>query len=177
MMKLRIMPVTPDRWDDLARLFGPSGAYSSCWCTWWIFTAKEWDAASAAQRRELLESLVAAGAVPGLLAYDGDDPVGWCALGPRERYARMMSPRSTVFRPLDDDPSWVVNCFFVAKGFRGRGVAEALLEAAVNFAFERGADRIEAYPVNPKVQQATASSLFVGSLPMFLAAGFKEVKF
>jgi GNAT superfamily N-acetyltransferase len=174
-MGLRIVPATPDRWDDLCRLFGPSGAYSNCWCTWWILSAGEWDATPAAERRALLESLVAEGAEPGLLAYDAEEPVGWCAVGPRERYARMMSKRSTVFRPLDEEPSWVINCFFVTKEARGRGVAQALLDAAASFAFEKGASRIDAYPIDPEAQQASSTSLYVGSLPMFLAAGFTEV--
>ncbi len=175
MDNLQIVPVTPDRWDDLLRLFGPSGAYSNCWCTWWILRSKEWDTTPAADRRALLQSLVAGGAEPGLLAYDDGKAIGWCAAGPRERYARMMSKRSTVFRPLDDEPSWMINCFFVAEEARRQGVAEALLEAAVDFAFEKGAKRIEAYPLDPVVHHVSAASLFVGSLPMFLAAGFTEV--
>ncbi len=174
-MSLRVVPATSDRWEDLLQLFGPSGAYSNCWCTWWILSAKEWDTTPAMERRSLLESLFAGGAEPGLLAYDGGEPVGWCAVGPRQRYARLMSPRSTAFRPLDEEPSWVINCFFVAKQARGHGVAEALLHAAIGFAFEKGADRIEAYPVDPETKQATSSSLFVGSLQMFLTAGFEEV--
>lgn len=30
-----INPVTAERWDDLARVFGPNGARGSCWCVEW----------------------------------------------------------------------------------------------------------------------------------------------
>jgi GNAT superfamily N-acetyltransferase len=170
-----IHPATPNRWHDLERLFGPTGAYSNCWCTWWILRAKEWDAAAPGERRSILRQLVADGAEPGLLAYLGGEPVGWCAVGPRERYARMMSSRSRTFRPLDDEPSWVINCFFIARSARGRGVATALLSAAVEHAFAHGARRIEAYPIDPATQKPTPDNLFVGYLPAFLAAGFVEV--
>ena len=30
-LDLTFHPVTPDRWPDLERLFGPRGAYSGCW--------------------------------------------------------------------------------------------------------------------------------------------------
>jgi GNAT superfamily N-acetyltransferase len=172
---LTIHLVTPDRWDDLLHLFGPNGAYSNCWCTWWLLSNKDWEAAGASGRRELIEALVAAGEVPGLLAYSGGEPVGWVALGPRERYARMMSPRSRVFRPLDDEPSWVINCFFIAKGWRGRGMATALLEAAVGYALGRGATRIGGYPKDTSLKRTPNSELFVGSLRMFLEAGFEEI--
>jgi GNAT superfamily N-acetyltransferase len=175
MSDLAIHPATPDRWDDLERLFGPHGAYGNCWCTWWILPAKEWDAATPNDRRAILHDLVADGQEPGLLAYQYGEPVGWCAVGPRERYARMMSPRSRTFRPLDDLPSWVINCFFIARSARGRGVATSLLAAAVDYAFAHGAERIEAYPIDPAAQAPTTDNLFVGYLPAFLAAGFAEV--
>ncbi|HSQ37840.1 MAG TPA: GNAT family N-acetyltransferase, partial [Acidimicrobiia bacterium] len=51
----------------------------------------------------------------------------------------------------------------------------ALLAAAVDYAFARGAERIEAYPIDPATQAPTTYNLFVGYLPAFLAAGFVEV--
>jgi GNAT superfamily N-acetyltransferase len=175
MDEFTICPATPDRWEDLEHLFGPHGAYGNCWCTWWILRAREWDTTPPGARREILRGLVADGAEPGLLAYREGEPVGWCAVGPRERYARMMSPRSRTFRPLDDEPSWMINCFFIARAARGRRVATALLAAAVEYAFAHGAERIEAYPIDPVAQAPTTDNLFVGYLPAFLAAGFVEV--
>jgi GNAT superfamily N-acetyltransferase len=175
MRELAIHPATPDRWDDLERCFGANGAYGNCWCTWWVLTAKEWDATAPQGRRAILRRLVADGEEPGLLAYLEGEPVGWCAVGPRERYARMMSPRSRTFRRLDDLPSWVINCFFITRPARGQGVATALLAAAVDYAFAHGAERIDAYPIDPDTQAPTTDTLFVGYLPAFLAAGFVEV--
>ena len=175
MTGLAVYPVTPDRWDDLERLFGPNGAYSNCWCTWWVLPGKEWDGTAPAARRALLQRLVAEGAEPGLLAYVDGEPVGWCAVGPRDRYARMMSPRSRTFHPLDDRPSWVINCFFIAHSTRRRGVAAALLAAAVDYAFAHGAERLEAYPIDPAATKPTTANLYVGWLPAFLEAGFVEV--
>lgn len=169
---LTILPATADKWRDVLRLFGPNGAYSNCWCTWWILRSRDWEAAPAQDRRSLLESLVASGAEPGLLAYLDDEPIGWCAVGPRQRYARMMSTRSPVYRPLDDEPSWVINCFFIAPPHRRRGVAGTLLREAVAFAFSNGAERIEAYP---RDDACSAAELYVGSLAMFRDAGFREV--
>ncbi len=174
---LTFAPVTAERWNDLADLFGPNGAYSNCWCTWWIFTGREFDQATPAERRLVLHTLVAEGARPGILAYDAGRPVGWVAVGPRRRYARMMSPRARVNGPLDrEDPGWVVNCFYIPRAERGRGIATGLLSAAVSFAFERGARYVAGHPVDVDGDGPGASALFVGTLSMFLDAGFTEVE-
>lgn len=170
-------PATPDRWGDLRNLFGPNGAYSNCWCTWWILPSRQWNAAQPDERREILHDLTLEGAVPGILAYEGPVPVGWVAVGPRERYVRMMSPRAPVNGPLDrDDPGWVVNCFFVPGSRRGLGIAGGLLMAAVEFAFEAGATYLAGHPIDTTDRERGTADLFVGTLSMFLDAGFTEVE-
>jgi len=175
-MALSCHPVTPDRWGDLEQLFGPNGAYSNCWCTWWILSNRQWSAAQPAERRALLHDLTSEGAVPGILAYEEDSPVGWVAVGPRQRYARMMSTRAPVNGPLDlDDPGWVVNCFYVPSDLRGHGIAGGLLGAAVDFAFGAGATYLAGHPVDTTDQGRRTADLFVGTLSMFLEAGFSEI--
>lgn len=175
-MDTSIHPATADRANDLLELFGSNGAYSNCWCTWWLLSNAGFNAATAEERRSLLLGLVTEGAEPGLLAYRDGEPIGWCAVGPRSRYARMMSSRSRVYRPVDDDPDqWVVNCFYVAAGQRGSGVATALLNGATRFAFEQGASRLEAYPIDSGETRRPSAQLFTGTLDMFLEAGYDEI--
>ena len=172
---LIIRPVTPDLWSDILELFGDNSALSSCWCTSWLLTASGWDAATKDERRERLRSEVDTSREPGLLAYQHGAPIAWCAVGPRRRYARLNSPRSRVFRPIDDLETWVVNCFFVRKDQRGTGVARALLDAASHHAAQRGATVLEGYPRDPSMRPLSDPDLFVGSLDMFREAGFEEV--
>jgi GNAT superfamily N-acetyltransferase len=174
-MDLIIHPAASDRWDDVVTLFGDNGAYSNCWCTWWLYTNKEFEEAGKRKRRNLLQRMVETEEVPGLLAYADTLPIGWVAVGPRERYGRMMSPHSRVFRPLDDEPSWVINCFYIADEWRGMGVATMLLEAAVRWARTNGATRIDAYPKEVPEDRPPDSEMFTGSLQMFLDAGFREL--
>jgi GNAT superfamily N-acetyltransferase len=171
---MEIVPVTADRWDDLLALFGTNGAYSNCWCTWWILTGKEFGEARPEERREILEGLVLSDQEPGLLAYRDGRPVGWCAVGPRQRYTRMMSNRSLVYKPPDElAGGWVINCFYIHRSERGNGVATALLDAAVEFAFKNNATAIDAYPLADTSHGS--ASLYVGTRSMFEGAGFEEI--
>jgi GNAT superfamily N-acetyltransferase len=167
--------VIPERWDDLQELFGDNGAYSNCWCTWWLLSGRDFDAATPADRRGLLQAKVADGHEPGLLAYRNGTAVGWCAVGPRDWYGRLNSPRARVYKRIDDLDTWVINCFFIRKDHRGTGVARTLLDAAVAHAREHGATVVEGYPVDRDIRPGGAAELFVGTLSMFHAAGFEEV--
>ena len=37
-----IHPATPERWADVAELFGERGAYDGCWCMFWRLSAKDY---------------------------------------------------------------------------------------------------------------------------------------
>ena len=74
---------------------------------------------------------------PGLVAFDGDRAVGWVSLGPRTDFERIV--RSRVIPTVDDRPVWSIVCFAVSSTARGRGVARALLDAAIAYARERAA--------------------------------------
>jgi GNAT superfamily N-acetyltransferase len=69
-----------------------------------------------------------------------------------------------------------VPCFFVKAGWRGRGVARALLEAAVKAVRRRGGRIVEGYPVKlaPGARQAPVF-VYTGTEGMFREAGFETV--
>ena len=169
---LVVHPATPDRWDDLEALFGPRGACAGCWCMWWRLQRKAWDAGKGEGNRKAFRQVVKGGAVPGLLAYDGDTPVGWVALAPRDDYPRL--DRSRNLARVDDAEVWSVSCFFVARSHRGRGVSGRLLAAAVDHVRAQGGRIVEAYPVDPAKRTADAF-VYTGLLSTFEGAGFAEV--
>jgi GNAT superfamily N-acetyltransferase len=168
-----VRPVTPERWDDLERLFGPVGAYSNCWCTWWRLGAKEWNDATPDERRSVLRRAVEGGSEPGLLAYDGDEPIGWVAVAPRAEYPRLN--RSPHTRPVDDVPVWSITCFWIRPDRRATGVAARLLEAAVEHARAHGAPAVEGYPIDPAVRPSAPADSYTGVVAMFTNRGFDEI--
>jgi GNAT superfamily N-acetyltransferase len=170
--RLRFHPVTPDRLPDLELLFGPRGACAGCWCMFWKQTGQEYEAGKGARNREAMRRQVREGVVPGILAYDAEGPVGWCAVEPRSAYSRLS--RSRTLAPVDDGPVWSVPCFFVARRARGTGLTSALLAAASAHARRAGGRILEGYPVDPRGETADAW-LYTGLLTTFARAGFAEV--
>lgn len=170
--RMRVVPMTADRWDDLVALFGPRGACAGCWCMWWRLPRAEWESGKGAGNRRALKRLVASGVPTGVLAYAGDRAVGWCAVAPRRDYVRLSKARTLA--PVDEAPVWAITCFFVARDHRGRGLMRRLIAAAVEYAAARGAAEVEAYPVDSDAEMGDAF-VYTGTLGPFVAEGFREV--
>ncbi len=169
---VNIVPATDENFADLESLFGPSGAYSGCWCMWNRQTNTEFGENVYEPNRRALEKLIADGREYGLLAYADGRPVGWAALAPRAEYSRLQ--RSPVNKPVDNKEVWSVTCFVVDRHHRGQGVAGALLAAAVTRARQAGATTLEGYPVAPEAEMAD-TEVWHGVESMFRLAGFTEV--
>ncbi len=170
---MNFKPVTKERWDDFEKLFGPNGAYSGCWCMWWRETRSEYDRNGNSGNRKAMKDLVKAEIVPGILAYEDGEPIGWCSIAPREDYGSLN--RSRVLKPLDDQPVWSIVCFFIHRDHRNRGVGRRLIDGAVQYAKQNGATIIEAYPTKPRGKRLDAVSSFMGIPKVFESEGFEKV--
>lgn len=134
-MNLSIVPLTGQFWPALKNLFGPRGACGGCWCMYWrIGLAYRHRPAGA--NRAAFHQIVKEGPPPGLLAFDGDLPVGWCQLTPRDALPWLDRPWR--LRRLDDSPVWSISCLYVRKGHRRRGITSELIAAAVKAAKRAG---------------------------------------
>jgi GNAT superfamily N-acetyltransferase len=112
------------------------------------------------------------GPAPGVLAYAEEEPVGWCAVAPRQVYVRLQ--KSRVLAPVDDRPVWSISCLFVARPYRRQGVSVRLIRAATEFARGQGAEVVEAYPVVPYTDAMPAAFAWTGTVSAYERAGFRE---
>ncbi len=140
---------------------------------YWRQSRREYAAKHGEMNRLGMKALVEAGTIPGLLAYDGETPVGWCAIAPREDFTTLANSR--ILKPVDDKPVWSVVCFFIARSQRKKGISTEILQAAIDFAASRGAQIIEGYPVDPKKGKSPDVFVYTGLFSSFQQAGFNEV--
>jgi len=174
-VSLEIRPLTAEGIADLATLFDQGGDPKWCWCSYFRVRGRDWTNATAAENREVLATAARRrDHAPGLVAYEEGTVVGWVSLGPRDDYERLAY--SKVLAPVDEVPVWSIVCFVVGRKSRGQGVAGDLLAAAIDYARDRGAKTLEAYPVEvPQGERISSASAFHGTLSMFERAGFKVV--
>lgn len=172
-----IRRLTAARMEDLgAVLRGGWGA--GCWCMYPRLTAAgvrelPGNGSESARRKAAMTALAKRRRAPGLLAYTGGECVGWVAIAPRPELVRIDRSRATP--PVDDVPVWVIPCITVRPSARGRGVAIALIRAAVDYAAGQGATAVEAYPraSSARVKDDLA---FYGTERLFRRAGFEVIR-
>jgi len=169
---LKIFPVTPDRWEDMAELFGEKGACGGCWCMWWRITRSEFDKKKGDGNRRAMRKIVKSGEIPGLLAYYKNEPIAWCSVAPRETFPVL--DRSRILKRIDDKPVWSIVCFFIAKSYRKHGLMSHMIKEAVKYCKSRGAKIVEAYPVQSKKKDMPDVFAWSGLQSAFEKAGFKE---
>lgn len=171
--KLSFSELSSATWKDLERLFGERGACGGCWCMTWRLRPSVFAAQKGEGNRLALRALVKARRPLGVLAYIGDDPVGWCAVAPRADFPYL--ERSRVLAPVDDRPVWSVTCFFIRKEYRRQGVSKRLLRAATQLAWKHGAAIVEGYPVAAAKKGLPDVFVWTGVPGTFQSNGFVEV--
>jgi len=169
---LDFFPLTSDRWDDFTQLFGERGACGGCWCMWMRLTRSVFEQQKGELNKNAIKEFVDSGNIPGLLAYQNDEPIGWISVAPREEFSVLQ--RSRILKPLDDKPVWSVACFFIDKKYRNQGLSVRLLHAAIEYVKQEGGEIVEGYPVEPKKDRMPAAFAWTGLASAFLAAGFSE---
>ncbi len=158
--------VTDANWDAFERFFSGPGAPKHCWCMVWRRTAAEAKLQAPAERKRMIRERIAAGTPVGLLAYRGEEAVGWVSIAPRETHRKLGGPEAEPGEII-----WSLTCFYVPRKLRGDGLVRRLLAGAVNHARANGATVVEAYPVDPD----SPSFRFMGFVPVFAEAGFADL--
>lgn len=160
---IRFTEVTRATRGNFETLFEQPGAPKYCWCMAWRHSGREHIQND--EKKHRMMALVDAGTPVGILAHIDGKTVGWCSVAPRKTYRKLSKQQ-------DDSETgvWSIVCFYVPRALRGGGLASALLDAAIDHAFAKGARIIEAYPVGG----ASPSYRFMGFRDMFATRGFKE---
>lgn len=198
-MTLAIEPLSQDNMADFLdffdhRAFSDGSPYAPCYCNCFHLTAEEvcanvqgradalgggfegWKTAL----RESAVDLIRRGVLQGYLAYVDGTAAGWCNANDQQNYIRVGSFEPHLRKPEDyyilpGKPGIIKSlvCFEVAPGFRGRGVAKALLARVCADAEKDGFQFVEVYP---REAGERFELDFNGPRAMYQNAGFQEVR-
>jgi GNAT superfamily N-acetyltransferase len=167
-MAIEVRPATV--FGDVATMLGPKRPDANvCWCLSYRIPSRENVSLSGPARGEKVAELMELGPI-GVLAYDGDEVVGWAAVA---RRADTTFARSRKIPHVDDVDVWSVWCIRVRPGHRGKGISHALLAGAVEFARSNGALAVEGYPVDNRGEKVDLTMAYVGTRALFEKAGFR----
>ena len=184
MSEVRTALAGPEHTRGLEQLFAAAG--SPCFCRFWHFngTNNEWlDVCANApqQNSEAFARALAEGSdeARGIVAIAENSVVGWLKVAPatvmRKAYERRFYKQLPVLQG-DRTGVFLIACALVHPAYRKRGVAKALVGAAVDLAPTLGASALEALPCRPK-EAVMDEALWTGPMGAYTAHGFVEVRF
>ena len=180
MPAIEVVPAREAGWDAVESVFQTEASARNCWCQFHVLANS--DAARTdrdSRRANLADQIQTLDPPRGLIAFDGDQAIGWCGVEPRIRLHHVLASRLVVkASPYDlhDPRVWSIYCILVPPSRRGQGVAAALLRAAIGHAVAHGAESLEGYPIDTGVRGGVLPPGFsTGTLGMFAGEDFDAV--
>jgi GNAT superfamily N-acetyltransferase len=169
-VSIEVRPAT--EFADVRTMLGPKRPDANvCWCLSYRLSSTENRALTGPARGAKVKQLLKKGPL-GVLAYDGDEVVGWAAVAPR---AETSFARNRKIPHVDDLDVWSVWCIRVRPGHRKGGLSHHLLQGAVEYARDAGAAAIEGYPLDNRGKKIDLTMAYVGTRKRFEQAGFEKV--
>ncbi len=177
-MSIDIKPLTSNLWPAIEDLFGKQGACYGCWCTHFRLLPARRRENDRTGNRAHFKARVESGPPPGVVAFDGERPVGWMQIGPRSDVPEWNNA-GRVSAPLEpgeaaDETVWAISCFFVRSKMRGLGLTHRLVAEGIEHARRSNARFLDACPIRLS-KDSRSIGLFVGSARVFEQAGFQKV--
>lgn len=172
--KLTFRSLDENTWVDFEKILGKRGGCGGCWCMSWRLPRSQFDQQKGDRNKAAMQELVKHGEQIGILTYYNGEPIGWCAVAPRQVFIKL--EKSRVLKPIDAEPVWSITCLFLTKEFRRHGYSVEMLKGVIALCKTMGAKILEGYPVIPYSTKMPAAFAWTGILASFERAGFSKVK-
>lgn len=183
---ITVLRLTPARRDDFLRFFdhergaafADNPEWAKCYCHYYhVPKAVPWSGFDAIANRKAMAARIDAAEMEGFLAYAEGVVVGWLNAQPMHRLPHCCARMGIAPPPLDVPPhdAAAIVCFVVAPQWRRRGVARALLDAALLSFAARGVRIVDAFPFKVGDGEGrcdTPTDHYHGPPALFRDAGF-----
>ncbi|MGH2447231.1 MAG: GNAT family N-acetyltransferase [Chloroflexota bacterium] len=165
-------PLTPETWDDFARLVeANNGVWGGCWCIG-LHPEGLPKGCTAERNKSLKQAHVKNGTAHQVLVYDGAGCVGWCQYGSPAELPNINN-RAAYAKELVEPPDWRIGCIFTGSRHRGRGVARAAVAGVLEAIRAAGGGTVEAYPEQVEHRPPQRGAYFhTGPESLFAEFGF-----
>ncbi|PKK82866.1 MAG: hypothetical protein CVT49_11795 [candidate division Zixibacteria bacterium HGW-Zixibacteria-1] len=166
-MDIKVRSLTEETSGDYFRLHSDDNKHGWCYCVaWWVPTWEGWSQRSIEDNRSMREHLFRIGEYDGYLMYDGDEPIGWCQAGPRDRLVKLI----TEYRLPYDSDIWAITCFFIITKYRDIGLGQHMLKEILEDLRKKGVRYVQGFPRRGK--NLKVDDLWTGPENFFVNAGF-----
>ena len=172
-MSYTITELDASTWHLFAELVERNnGIYGGCWCIAYHPECGRSDI----DHRTVKEQRVRSGRAHHALVLDPDGVAqGWAQYGDADELSNIKHRRA-----YDKDPpplpDWRITCIFVDRRHRGKGIARAALDGALQQIAERGGGLVEAISEVTDGRQAQGRFLFSGTAALLEEHGFARVR-
>ena len=173
-MSIRLQALKSAQLDDFKTLLGSSD-FGGCFCAVWTAYAPDWESRCSDKSAPNFFSTadrVKAGHHAGYMVYDDDKLAAWTGSGPKTCFPLLQSKLGSRASPFVAQ-TWSIGCVAVKTEFRGKGLADKIIDAVVDLAQENNASQIEAYPVRPFHEPR----VYRGTEGLYRRHGFTEKSF
>lgn len=170
-MNISVKRLKPELKDDFLYFFDnvaftDNEKWSACYCQCYLETpGEEWLQRTAEVNRNAAIRRIENQTMSGFIAFDGNNPVGWCHTG--------LKKNIKAFCEEPDGDAAIIVCFIVAPEYRRKGVATALLNYVIDTYRLEGVKYIDVYP--SKDLERTDIN-YHGFFKMYQNAGFEVVE-
>ena len=172
-MSYTIRPLDASTWDAFAELVERNnGIFGGCWCIGYHPESGQRELSY----RAVKEARVRDGRAHAALVFDDSGTAqGWCQYGSPEELSGIKHRRE-YDKDAPPRPDWRITCFYVDKKHRGRGIARAALEGALDQITEAGGGLVEAISEVTADREAPGRFLFSATVELFEQYGFSRVR-
>lgn len=177
MTELQIKVIKPDLIEDFLFFFDnvafkDNPDWSRCYCYFYHCNCsdEEWLKRTKEENRNASKNLILNDKMSGLLAYIEEKPVGWCNVGLKNNYPKLLL-RPNIEASKEKIASIV--CFVISSEHRRKGIARQLLQKACILYKENKYDYIEAYPRKGHLSDAQH---YHGPISLYDSEGFSIFK-